>query len=275
MDHTVLITGCSSGIGAAAVQHFAAQGWNVAATLRNPASAHFEDGAGKVATFALDVTDQKSVDAAVAQAAERFGQIDVLINNAGYGLFGPFETATQEVIERQFQTNVFGVFAVMRAVLPHMRERASGVIINVASLTGLVAMPLYSLYAASKFAVVGFSESLSHELGPLGIRVKVFAPGAVATDFSGRSLVRTFEGDGGPYAQSIGKVMGVFAANRGTSNASTPEQLAQALYDAATDGSAQLRYVIGEDAKALMQTRKDIGEEALMGAMRQRFGLAG
>ncbi|MBH1978922.1 MULTISPECIES: SDR family oxidoreductase [unclassified Simplicispira] len=275
MNHTVLITGCSSGIGAAAVQHFAAQGWNVAATLRNPASAHFEDGAGKVATFALDVTDQKSVDAAVAQAAERFGQIDVLINNAGYGLFGPFETATQEVIERQFQTNVFGVFAVTRAVLPHMRERASGVIINVASLTGLVAMPLYSLYAASKFAVVGFSESLSHELGPLGIRVKVFAPGAVATDFSGRSLVRTFEGDGGPYAQSIGKVMGVFAANRGTSNASTPEQLAQALYDAATDGSAQLRYVIGEDAKALMQTRKDIGEEALMGAMRQRFGLAG
>jgi short-subunit dehydrogenase len=122
---------------------------------------------------------------------------------------------------------------------------------------------------------VGFSESLSHELGPLGIRVKVFAPGAVATDFSGRSLVRTFEGDGGPYAQSIGKVMGVFAANRGTSNASTPEQLAQALYDAATDGSAQLRYVIGEDAKALMQTRKDIGEEALMGAMLQRFGLAG
>ena len=130
MNHTVLITGCSSGIGAAAVQHFAAQGWNVAATLRNPASAHFEDGAGKVATFALDVTDQKSVDAAVAQAAERFGQIDVLINNAGYGLFGPFETATQEVIERQFQTNVFGVFAVTRAVLPHMRERASGVIIT-------------------------------------------------------------------------------------------------------------------------------------------------
>ncbi|RID99255.1 SDR family oxidoreductase [Simplicispira hankyongi] len=273
MASTVLITGCSSGIGAAAVQHFAAQGWNVAATLRNPASAHFEDGAGKVATFALDVTDQKSVEAAVVQAVERFGQIDVLINNAGYGLFGPFESATPEVIERQFQTNVFGVFAVTRAVLPYMRERASGVIINVASLTGLVAMPLYSLYAASKFAVVGFSESLSHELAPLGIRVKGFAPGAVATDFSGRSLVRTFEGDGGPYADSIRKVMAVFAANRGTSNASTAEQLAQALYDAATDGSGQVRYVVGEDAKALMQARKDIGEEALMGAMRQRFGL--
>ena len=185
----------------------------------------------------MDIRDDDAVFAAVAQAVERFGHIDVLINNAGYGLFGPFETATQEVIERQFQTNVFGVFAVTRAVLPHMRERAGGVIINVASLTGLVAMPLYSLYAASKFAVVGFSESLSHELAPLGIRVKVFAPGAVATDFSGRSLARTFEGDGGPYADSIRKVMAVFAANRGTSNASTAEQLAQALYDAATDGS--------------------------------------
>ena len=134
-------------------------------------------------------------------------------------------------------------------------------------------MPMYSLYAAAKFAVVGFSESLSHELAPLGIRVKVFAPGAVATDFSGRSLASTFEGDGGPYADSIRKVMGVFAANRGTSNASTAEQLALALYEAATDGNTQLRYVIGDYATALMQTRKEIGEEALMGAMRQRFGL--
>ena len=274
MTATVLITGCSSGIGAAAVRHFAGQGWNVAATLRNPAAAHFEDGAGSVATLALDVTDQQSVDAAVRQAIERFGQIDVLVNNAGYGLFGPFETATQDVIERQFQTNVYGVFAVTRAVLPHMRARASGVVINVASLTGLVAMPLYSLYAASKYAVVGFSESLSHELAPLGIRVKVMAPGAVATDFSGRSLVRTFEGDGGPYAGAIEKVMQTFAANR-TSGAATPERLAQAIFDAATDASAQVRYVVGDDATALMQARKDMGEEALLGAMRQRFGLAG
>jgi len=122
MTSTVLITGCSSGIGAATVRHFAAQGWNVAATLRDPAAAHFEDSAGKVASFALDVTDPQSVDAAVAQAVERFGHIDVLINNAGYGLFGPFESATQEVIERQFQTNVFGVFDVTRAAA-HARAR--------------------------------------------------------------------------------------------------------------------------------------------------------
>jgi len=273
MSATVLITGCSSGIGAATARRFAEQGWNVAATLRNPSTADFGQGAGCVETYALDVTDQHSVDAAVARTMERFGQIDVLINNAGYGLFGPFESATPEAIRREFQTNVDGVFAVTRAVLPHMRERASGVIINVASLTGLVAMPLYSLYAASKYAVVGFSESLSHELAPFGIRVKVFAPGAVMTDFSGRSMVRTFDGDGGPYAESIRKVAAAFAANR-TAGGATPERLAQALYDAATDGSAQVRYVVGDDALAVMQTRKEIGEEALLGAIRQRLGLA-
>ncbi len=275
MASTVLITGCSSGIGAAAVRAFADRGWNVAATLRDPARAHFEQGAGQVQAFALDVTDVASARKAVAQAQERFGHIDVLINNAGYGLFGPFETATPEMIERQFATNVLGVFAVTRAVLPGMRAQGSGVIINVASLSGLVAMPLYSLSAASKFAVVGFSESLSHELAPLGIRVKVFAPGAVNTDFSGRSLARTWEGDGGPYAVSIAKVQATFSANRESGgNASSPEALAQALLGAATDGSAQVRYVVGPDALQVMRLRQELGEEALLAGLRQRFGLA-
>jgi len=275
MASTVLITGCSSGIGAAAVRQFAAQGWNVAATLRKPAEARFDQGAGRVEAFALDVTDQASVDAAVGQALARFGAIDVLINNAGYGLFGPFETATREVIDRQLRTNVDGVFTVTRAVLPHMREQGKGVIINVASLSGLVAMPLYSLYAASKFAVVGFSQSLSHELAPLGIRVKVFTPGAVATDFSGRSLVRTFEGDGGPYAASIDKALAAFGANRGAGNAQSAEQLAEALYGAATDGSAQVLYVTGDDAHAILKMRQELGDEALLAGVRQRFGLSG
>ena len=273
MASTVFITGCSSGIGAAAVRHFAAQGWNVAATLRQPAAASFEQGTGQVAAFALDVTDPASVDAAVQQALARFGAIDVLINNAGYGLFGPFETATPEVVDRQFATNVGGVLAVTRAVLPGMRERGSGVIINVASLTGLVAMPLYSLYAASKFAVVGFSQSLSHELAPFGIRVKVFTPGAVATDFSGRSLARTFEGDGGPYADSVQKALAAFQANRGAGNAQSAEQLAEALYGAATDGSAQVLYVTGDDALAILKMRQELGDEALLAGVRQRFGL--
>ena len=275
MASTVFITGCSSGIGAAAVRHFAAQGWNVAATLRKPGAASFEPGTGRVESFALDVTDDASVGNAVQQALARFGAIDVLINNAGYGLFGPFETATPEVIDRQMRTNVGGVFAVTRAVLPHMRAQGHGVIINVASLTGLVAMPLYSLYAASKFAVVGFSQSLSHELAPLGIRVKVFTPGAVATDFSGRSLARTFEGDGGPYAASVQKALAAFQGNRGAGNAQSAEQLAQALYGAATDGSAQVLYVTGDDAHAILKMRQEVGDEALLAGVRQRFGLGG
>ena len=274
MASTVLITGCSSGIGAAAVRAFADRGWNVAATLRNPAGAQFEQGAGCVEAFALDVTDAPCVEQAVAQAQARFGRIDVLINNAGYGLFGPFETATPEAIRRQFATNVEGVFAVTRAVLPGMRAQGSGVIINIASLTGLVAMPLYSIYAASKYAVVGFSESLSHELAPLGIRVKVFAPGSVHTDFSGRSMARTFKGDGGPYAASIAKVQAAFVANRASGGAaSSPQALGQALYGAATDGSAQVRYVVGADALETMRLRKELGEEALLAGLRQHFGL--
>lgn len=275
MASTVLITGCSSGIGAAAVQKFAAQGWNVAATLRNPAGSRFDPGAGAVEAFALDVTQPASVAAAVGQALARFGAIDVLVNNAGYGLFGPFETASPEVVDRQMRTNVDGVFTVTRAVLPQMRRQGRGVIINVASLSGLVAMPLYSLYAASKFAVVGFSQALSHELAPLGIRVKVFTPGAVATDFSGRSLQRTFEGDGGPYAASIGKALAAFQANRAAGNALSAGELADALYGAATDGSAQVLYVTGEDAKGILKMRQEIGDEALLAGVRQRFGLNG
>lgn len=272
MTSTVLITGCSSGIGAAAAREFAAQGWNVAATLRRPAAAQFEPGRGAIEAFALDVTDRVSIDTAIGQVLARFGRIDVLINNAGYGLFGPFETASPEAIEREFQTNVFGLFDVTRAVLPTLRAQAGGVIINVASLSGLVAMPLYSLYAATKFAVVGFSESLGHELAPLGIRVKVFAPGSVATGFAGRSLARTFDGDGGPYAGVIERVSGAFAANRGSGRTATPEQVAQALYGAATDGSAQVRYIVGDDALQLMQMRREIGEEALLARIRGQVG---
>ncbi|HMN20664.1 MAG TPA: SDR family oxidoreductase [Ottowia sp.] len=274
MPSTVLITGCSSGIGAAAVQAFAAEGWNVAATLRRPESTHFESDRGTIEAFALDVTDRSSIDAAIGQVMARFGRIDVLINNAGYGLFGPFETASPESIERQFQTNVFGLFDVTRAVLPILRAQGSGVIINVASLSGLVAMPLYSLYAASKFAVVGFSESLSHELAPLGIRVKVFARGAVATAFSGRSMARTFEGDGGAYAGLIRQAAAAFAANRASGATATPEQLGQALFGAATDGSPQVRYVVGDDALAVMQLRREVGEEALLGVIHQRAALS-
>ena len=271
MKKSVLITGCSTGIGAAAARVFSDHGWNVAATMRNPAPGEALRALPGVKVLALDVTDKASIDAAVQQTVREFGCLDALVNNAGYGLFGPFETASQDVIKRQFDTNLFGLFDVTRAVLPAMRERRTGVIVNVASVGGLTAFPMNSLYHATKYAVVGFSESLGYELAPFGIQVKVIAPGGVATDFAGRSLVRTFEGDGGAYAPTIAKVMATFNERRG--NYSSSESLGVAIHGAVTDGSKKMCYVVGEDAIGLLAVRKQAGDEAFAAGLTQRFGL--
>ena len=239
--------------------------------MRDPGAAKALAALPGVKVFALDVTEEASVTAAVAQAGAAFGAIDVLVNNAGYGLFGPFESASEEVIRRQFETNVFGLFKVTHAVLPAMRERGSGTIITVASIGGLMAFPLFSLYHATKFAVVGFSESLAFELAPLGIAVKTIAPGGVATDFASRSMARTFEGDAGPYAPTVGKVMARFGTQR--ANYASGESLGQAILGAATDGSKRVLYVIGDDANAFLATRAQLGPEAFATLLTQRFGL--
>ena len=269
---TVLITGCSSGIGEASARHFAAQGWNVAATMRNPAAAAHLKDIPNIKLLALDVTDKASIAEAVAEALAAFGQIDALVNNAGYGLFGPFELASDELIERQFKTNLFGLFDVTRAVLPTMREQRSGVIINISSIGGLTTFPMNSLYHATKFALVGFSESLSFELAPFGIQVKVVAPGGVATDFAGRSLVTTFNDDNHPYAATVGKVAAAFGARRG--NYSSSEYLAEGIYAAATDGTRKTRYVVGEDAVALLAAKAKMTDEQYVAFIETQMGLA-
>ena len=207
MASTVFITGCSSGIGAAAVRHFAAQGWNVAATLRQPAAASFEQGTGQVAAFALDVTDPASVDAAVQQALARFGAIDVLINNAGYGLFGPFETATPEVVDRQFATNVGGVLAVTRAVLPGMRERGFGRIVNIGSIHALVASPYKSAYVAAKHGLVGFSKVLALETADTDITINTVCPSYVKTPLVDKQIADQARTRGISEADVVSQVM--------------------------------------------------------------------
>lgn len=269
-SRVIFITGCSTGIGAATALHFAQQGWQVVATMRTP-----ENGAAldhpKVRVLPLDVTNRDSITAAVAATIADYGRIDVLVNNAGYGVFGPFETASDAVIERQFQTNLFGLFDVTRAVLPTMRAQGSGVIINVSSIGGLMAFPLFSLYHATKFAVFGFSESLQYELAPFGIQVKVIAPGGVKTDFASRSLVRTFENDQHAYADTVAKVATSFAQVR--ENYASSQSLAEAIYGAATDGDKRLRYVVGADAESYLTTRAQIGDAAFTEVVRQRMGL--
>ena len=248
-----LITGCSSGIGAAAARHFAAQGWSVAATMRKPSGALVGPS---IREYALDVTDRATIEAAVKATLADFGRIDVLVNNAGYGLFGPFEPASDETIRRQFDTNLFGLFDVTRAVLPTLRAQKSGVIVNVSSIGGLTTFPMNSLYHANKYAVVGFTEALNYELHPFGIAAKVVCPGGVLTDFAGRSLALTFEGDGGVYAEGAAQTAAAFRRN--PSRYSTSEQIAEGLFEAATDGTRNVRYVLGADAKERWAMRQKI-----------------
>lgn len=267
----VLVTGASSGIGMATGNLFSKRGWRVAATMRHPADGAALVGQPGVKLLALDVTDASSVAAAVAATLDEFGQLDVVVNNAGYGLFGPFETASSEQIERQFATNVDGVFSVTRAVLPAMRRQGHGTIINVASLGGLIAMPFYSLYNATKFAVVGFTESLSYELAPHGIRAKFIAPGGVATEFGGRSLARTYADDCNAYAASLSKAAAALDARR--THYSSPESIAEVIFKAATDGTDQVMYLAGTDAEQAYGLHRSASEAQRMAMVRQQSGL--
>ena len=188
MPKTMLITGASSGIGRATARLFADKGWNVVATMRDPAKGA-DLASGTVAVTRLDVQDGETIEAAVDLALARFGSIDLLVNNAGYGQLGLFEAMSEEKIEEQFAVNVFGVMDVTRAVLPHMRKAKGGTIINISSGAGLFTLPMSSLYNASKFALEGFSESLSYELASQNITVKLVEPhgGVNETEFGARS----------------------------------------------------------------------------------------
>lgn len=272
MSRTAFITGASTGIGRATAQRFQSEGWNVVATMRSP-----EDGADlaalpHVVVTRLDVTDSSSISAAVADARATFGGIDVLVNNAGFGAYGALEVTDMEVIRRQFDTNVIGLLEVTKAVLPAMREQGSGVIVNISSVGGRMAFPLGSLYHGSKFAVEGVSEALTYELAPLGISVKVIEPGLVDTDFAGRSFVLSIDPEGGAYQETVGSVLTAFAAVQAQGSASATD-VATAIYGAATDGTRQLRYIVGEDAVATLGARATMDDVAFTDMMRGNFGL--
>lgn len=265
---TIVITGSSSGIGKATAKYFAQQGWQVAATMRNLDKELELPQVENITLYQLDVTDQDSIDNAVAQILNDYATVDVVLNNAGYGLTGPFEAATAEQIRRQFDTNVFGLMNVTRAFLPHFRANKAGMFLNVSSIGGRITYPLVSLYHSSKWAVEGFSESLAYELGELGIQVKLIEPGGVSTDFGGRSMVLAMPSELPDYLPMSQKVLAAFQSR---SSASTAEQIAAGIYEAATDGKAQLRYLLGEDAKQSYALRQQVGDDAFMMAMRERM----
>ena len=267
MSRSIVITGSSTGLGRATALLFAGKGWNVIATMRSPER---ETELGKVpgiTLLPLDVTNRVQI-AETAKKALALGPLDVLFNNAGYGLFGAFEGASDEQLVDQINTNVLGVMRVTQAFLPAMRERGQGTIITTTSIGGLVTFPFNAVYHATKWALEGWSESLAFELAPLGVRVKTVAPGGIATDFSGRSLVVSPHP---AYMEAIGKTVAVFSNPERRAKGSSAEQIAEVVYEAATDESDRVTFVAGNDAKATYAQRLAVGIDAFRAGIRQMF----
>lgn len=253
---TIFITGTSSGIGKATAKYFAEKGWNVAATMRTPDKETELNQIQNVKLYRLDVNDEQSILAAINAAIGDFGSIDVLFNNAGYAAVGIFEASTPADIKKQFDTNVFGVMNVTRAILPHFRKKRQGTIITTTSMGGLITFPTYSLYHGTKWAVEGFMESLHYELRPLNIRVKCIEPGAIKTDFYDRSIqVMRKEG-----LEDYGQYLEVCTGNidKEASRAPGPLVVAKKVFKAANSNSFKVRYPVGGQGPLLLFVRRII-----------------
>lgn len=264
---TIFITGSSTGLGRAAALRFAREGWRVLATLRRPEQAAELAEHPGIELLPLDVTRPEQIEAAAASAIER-GPVDVVFNNAGYGLAGPIEGTSDEEIVREIDTNLLGVIRTTRAFIPHFRERRAGLFIATTSIGGHIGFPFNSVYVATKWAIEGFYESAAFELSKHGIGVKTVAPGGIQTDFATRSIVRTQHP---AYDELTAKVFARLTDPERRARYSTPEQIADVVYEAATDGKRQLRYIAGEDAAALYAQRRAVGDEAFREALDRLF----
>jgi len=259
---TIFITGASTGLGKATAQLFQNNGWKVIATMRNPEAAADLAALENVTVLPLDVTNFDQIQSTVKQTLE-LTDVDVVFNNAGYGLMGPLEALKDDQIARQLNTNLLGVIRVTQAFIPYFREKNNGMFISTTSIGGLIAFPLNSIYHATKWALEGWSESMAFELNQFGIDIKTVSPGGIKTDFVSRSL----DSASSPAYEDM--MNSLFSKMEGMMEAaSTPEQIAEVVYEAATDGKKQLRYVAGEDAKAIYAQRLELGDEAF----REQFG---
>jgi NAD(P)-dependent dehydrogenase (short-subunit alcohol dehydrogenase family) len=242
------ITGVSTGFGRALAESVLAKGHKVIGTVRQEAGrAPFAALApGKAYAVVLDVTDEAGVHDAVDGIAAQHGTIDVVVNNAGYGLEGAIEEVSLDQVRRQFEVNVFGAVAVMQAVLPHMRKQRSGHIINITSMGGLTAFPGVGIYNGSKFALEGISEALAKEVKPLGTKVTIVAPGSFRTDWAGRSMehvetsIADYEATAGAFRQSL--------AQRNGKQGGDPRKAAEAIILAAEAEQPPLHLLLGPDA---------------------------
>ena len=269
MRKTILITGASSGIGKATAIHFQEQGWNVIATMRTPEKETELNKLENVQLDKLDVLDLESINQAIQNGIQKYGKIDALVNNAGYGAYGPLESFPRENIIKQFNTNVIGLMDVTKAIIPHFRANKDGVIVNISSIGGQMTFALGSLYHGTKFAVEGISESLHYEMKEIGVKVKIVEPGMIATDFGGRSF--DFQaGEIADYQPIIGALMKQWQNPDNSSSAAS--LVADVIYTAVSDDSEQLRYRAGDDANFLLDSRKKMTDNEFFSMMNNQMG---
>ncbi len=266
---TVLITGCSSGIGRLSALTFQKQGWNVAATMRNPDKETQLTSLDNVLVMPLDVTDAGSIHAAIQKTTGHFGSLDVVVNNAGRGMHAPLEVSTDDMIREIFETNVFGVMRVCRAAIPVMRKQGSGCLINVTSMAGYIGLPLETTYCATKFAVEGMTEALAWEMKPFNIRVTSVAPGAyLQTSFSSNANDGSlFAGDPELEKATRGFREHFMAAVRNEGGDSAdPQAVADQIYKCAID-ETPVSNPVGTDA-ALIVSLMEFSREEFLGKVK-------
>jgi len=270
MAKTIFITGTSTGLGRLTALHFAKNGWNVAATMRNPEKETAFAAFPNIKVFKLDVTQMDSVVSAVEDAIAAFGVVDVIVNNAGIGMYGALELTADADINKQFDVNVKGVINVIRAFLPHLRANRSGKIINISSVMGIsTALPLGSLYNMSKFALEGLTEGLTFELKPLNIDLHLVEPGGFGSafgenvTFSRSDIIKDYD----VITDKVSKVM----ASATTDPKVDAQPIADEIYALATGKSTAFRTVVGKDAKMVMLLRKLLPIKTFLNLLGKKF----
>jgi NAD(P)-dependent dehydrogenase (short-subunit alcohol dehydrogenase family) len=270
-----IVTGSSSGIGYATSLLLARNGFHTYATMRNIGrSADVQEIAYKerlpLEVIQLDVNDDASIRDSIEKVESENERIDVLVNNAGYGLVGAFEDLSVEEIKSQFETNFFGVIRLTQQVLPIMRKQKSGTIVNISSGAGRIGFPGMSAYVSSKFALEGLSESMSYELEPFGIKVVIIEPGVIRTNFKKNSVMSKKSLDNSsisPYSSIIQKIDSSISSM--VEHATPPEEVAKTILHATISNNPELRYLVGNDMIMMAETKKSMSDEDFRKMMMQ------
>lgn len=257
MQKTVLITGCSTGLGNTAARKFANEGWNVIATMRRPDNSLEKEYPGRIKVLCLDVTKSETICSSIHEGIKHFGKIDTVVNNAGYGFGAVFEATPMEDIRAIFETNVFGIINVLREIIPYFRSQGGGTIVNVSSSIGIVAAPLRAAYASTKFAVEGLTESLFYELESQNILIRLVEPGFMTTTNFMTSPAAKHADNDIPVPESYRQYHDLFMTVQDAppSGVADVNKVAEQIYLAACDRSDKLRYPAGQDAELLIGIR--------------------